>query len=235
LFLLLVEVSVATIGRSTVLSFLLLIGCMVCAFASTTGTITIGGAEQVSSGGIWDSGTVTITVVTANGPYAKTVSYGHFSTPASIASAIAAAFSQDCNSPSNAHAVGALITFQMRAFAITLNSLQLTSTHNSVFPGPSFGSGTTSVSASGQPVITSLLMTKSDVGTPITLSGFNFGPSGTVTFNGVPGTPTSWTSTKIIVPIPAGATSGLVIVTTFGMTSNGVPITLNSAVSCPVP
>jgi hypothetical protein len=201
-------------------------------FASTTGTITVGGTEQVSAGGIWDSGTVTITI---NGSYSKTVSYGQYSTPASVASALAATFSQDCKSPAWAHAVGAQINFRMRASAINLTSLTLTSTQNSAFSGPSFTTGGIAVSASIQPpVILSLLMTNGYAGTPITLNGINFGTSGTVTFNGVPGIPTSWTPTSITVPIPPNATSGLVVVTTFGMTSNGVPIVLSSAVSCPV-
>jgi hypothetical protein len=85
-----------------------------------------------------------------------------------------------------------------------------------------------------QPVITSLLMTSGTAGTPVTLMGFNFGTSGTVSFNRVPATPTSWTPNSIVVPIPAGAISGLVVVSTNGLTSNGVPIMLTSPVSCPV-
>ena len=217
--------------RNIVICFLAMLSVSSCLFASTTGTITVGGTEQVSAGGVWDSGTVTITI---NGSYSKTVSYGQYSTPASVASALAAAFSQHCNSPAWAHAVGAQITFHMKASATNLTSLALTSTQNSAFSGPSFTTGGIAVSASGQPVILSLLMTNGYAGTTITLNGINFGPSGTVTFNGVPGISTSWTPNSITVPIPPGATSGLVVVTTFGMTSNGVPIVLSSAVSCPV-
>lgn len=233
------EVSVSSRIRNIVIRFMFML--CVCSFmyASTTGSITVGGTEQVSAGGVWDSGTVTLTIngpVLNPGSYSKSVIYGQYSTPASIASALAAAFSQDCNSPAWAQAVGAQINFRMKASATNLTSLTLTSTQNlaSAFSGPSFTTGGIAVSSSGQPVILSLLMTNGYTGTPITLNGINFGTSGTVTFNGVPGIPTSWTPTSITVPIPPNATSGLVVVTTFGMTSNGVPIVLSSAVSCPV-
>lgn len=220
--------------RRIALCLPLTIGVSTCLFASTTGTITIGGAEQASSIGAWDTGTVTITV---NGSYSETVSYGQFSSPASVASGLAAKFSQDCNSPAWAHAVGAQITFRMRASATSLASLQLTSTYNTglSLSGPSFtaGSSPALVLFPGQPVIFGLLRTNGNAGTPITLAGINLGTSGTVTFNGVPSTATTWTPTSITVPIPAGARSGLVVVTTSGLVSNGIPITLTEAVSCP--
>jgi hypothetical protein len=91
----------------------------------------------------------------------------------------------------------------------------------------------------GQPVITGLIKTNGNAGTPITLTGINFGTStGTVTINGVvaPLKPqTIWTPTSVAVSIPASAASGLVILSTSsGLTSNGVPIKLTEAVSCPV-
>jgi len=210
----------------------LVLGGSLLAFAATTGTITIGGAEQFTSAGVADSGTVTITVTTVNGSYSEQITYGQYSTPASVASALAATFSQDCNSPVRAHAVGAQITFQMRASATTLISLKMTSQQNSAFTSASFTTATSAVSATGQPVITSVMTAGSTTRSTVTLTGFNFGPSGTVTFNGVPGSATSWKPTSITVPIPAGAISGMVYVTTFGMTSNGVPITITSQAAC---
>lgn len=221
--------------RNTALCFVFVFCASSCLFASVTGTLALVGSEQVSAGGVWDTGTVTITVGTLNGSYSKTVSYGQFSTPASIASALAAAFSQDCNSPAYAHAAGAQITFQMRALSATLSSLQLTNTFNSAFAGPSFSDGVAGgvINLAGQPLIIRLLMTNGNAGTPITLTGLNFGTSGSVTFNGVPSTATSWSPTSIVVPIPPGATSGPVVVTTSGLASNGVFIRLTEAVSCP--
>lgn len=68
-------------------------------------------------------------------------------------------------------------------------------------------------------------------GTTITIEGSGFGNTqgtSTVTFNGVPVTPTSWSSTEIVMVVPPGATSGLVDVTVSGQTSNDVPFTVTS-------
>ena len=75
------------------------------------------------------------------------------------------------------------------------------------------------------PGITSLNPTSGVAGTSLTISGSGFGAtqgSSTVTFNGVSATPSSWSSTGIVVPVPSGATSGLVLVTVGGVPSNGV-------------
>jgi hypothetical protein len=66
-------------------------------------------------------------------------------------------------------------------------------------------------------------------GTPVTITGSNFGASqgtSTVRFNGTPATPTSWTAGSILVPVPAGATTGSVVVTVSGVASNGVAFTV---------
>jgi hypothetical protein len=77
------------------------------------------------------------------------------------------------------------------------------------------------------PTIASLSATSGLVGTPLTISGLNFGTSqGTVTFNGVAATPTSWNPTSILVPVPAGATQGNVVVTAGGVASNGTNFTV---------
>jgi hypothetical protein len=69
------------------------------------------------------------------------------------------------------------------------------------------------------------------VGTSVTITGTNFGASqtyGTVTFNGTAAAPTSWSAMSIVVPVPAGATSGNVVVTVSGVASNGVPFTVTT-------
>ncbi len=69
------------------------------------------------------------------------------------------------------------------------------------------------------PTLTNLNPTSGTVGQSITITGTNFGSSqslvsGTVTFNGTSaGTATSWSSTSITVTVPAGATTGNVVVT----------------------
>lgn len=79
------------------------------------------------------------------------------------------------------------------------------------------------------PSITGLSPTSGTVGTPVTISGANFGTTqgtSTVSFNGTAATPTSWNPSSISVPVPSGATSGNVVVTVGGVASNGVSFTV---------
>ena len=82
------------------------------------------------------------------------------------------------------------------------------------------------------PSLTSLSPTSGAGGTSITITGANFGStqgSSTVTFNGVAATPTSWSSTQIIAPVPGGTLTGNVIVTVASFPSNGLTFTDTSA------
>ncbi|HKV64028.1 MAG TPA: IPT/TIG domain-containing protein [Candidatus Acidoferrum sp.] len=84
---------------------------------------------------------------------------------------------------------------------------------------------------SSAPSITNLNPTSGPVGTPVTITGTNFGASqgsSTVTFNGTTASPTSWTATSIGVPVPAGATTGNVVVTVGGVASSGVNFSVTS-------
>src|SRR5438876_3808193 len=79
--------------------------------------------------------------------------------------------------------------------------------------------------------ITSLSPTVGPAGTSVTITGTNFGATkgiSTVTFNGTTGTPTTWAATSIVVPVPAGATTGNVVVTVGGLASNGVAFTVGT-------
>ena len=79
------------------------------------------------------------------------------------------------------------------------------------------------------PSIMSLDPTSGGVGTPVTINGVHFGAAqgtGTVTFNGVTATPTSWSDSAITVPVPATAGTGPVVVTVGGQASNGVTFTV---------
>src|SRR5207245_630304 len=79
------------------------------------------------------------------------------------------------------------------------------------------------------PAITSLSPASGAVGTAVTISGTNFGATqgtGTVTFNGTTATVTSWSATSIVAPVPAGATTGNIVVRAAGVNSNGVSFTV---------
>ena len=68
-----------------------------------------------------------------------------------------------------------------------------------------------------------------EIGIPVTITGVNFGSpqgSSTVTFNGTAASPTSWSNTQIVVPVPSGTSSGIILVTVSGTASNGIYFTL---------
>src|SRR5690349_8169934 len=97
-----------------------------------------------------------------------------------------------------------------------------------------YGSGSGGGGGGGgqSPTITSLNPTSGSVGTSVTISGNYFGAtqgSSTVTFNGTAATPTSWSAATIDVPVPAGATSGYVVVTVGGVASNGVTFNVSGS------
>jgi len=84
------------------------------------------------------------------------------------------------------------------------------------------------------PNITSLSPASGVVGTSVVITGTNFGTAvGTVAFNGTAGTPTSWSATRVVVPVPAGATSGNVVLTDPGVPSNGVAFTVTTPDTTP--
>src|SRR5206468_1409145 len=78
------------------------------------------------------------------------------------------------------------------------------------------------------PNITTVSPTSGSVGSSVTVTGTNFRSSpGTVFFNGTPGTVTSSWANTLTVTVPAGATTGNVVVKTFnGILSNGVNFTV---------
>jgi hypothetical protein len=87
------------------------------------------------------------------------------------------------------------------------------------------------------PSITSLNPASGMVGTPVTIAGINFGSTqgtSTVKFNGTTATPTSWSTASIVVPVPAGATTGNVVITVGGVASNGVGFTVVADTTAPV-
>src|SRR5262249_32365736 len=127
-------------------------------------------------------------------------------------------------------------TITFNGVLATPTSWSNTSIQTPVPPGATTGSvivtvtgvASNSVIFSVLPVITGLSPTSGPMGTPVTISGQSFGSSqgtNTVKFNGVPGAGTSWTDTSIVVPVPAGATTGPVVVTVSGVASNSYTFT----------
>jgi Papain family cysteine protease/Family of unknown function (DUF5719)/IPT/TIG domain/Divergent InlB B-repeat domain len=80
------------------------------------------------------------------------------------------------------------------------------------------------------PSITSLSAASGNVGSSINVNGANFGGlrrSAKVTFNGVSATQVTWTNEKVRATVPAGATTGPVVVSDWeGTASNGVTFTV---------
>jgi hypothetical protein len=183
------------------------------AFGLSTMAITISGAQQAGT-----SGNITIAFSDSSGNnYTETVTYGPFSTPASIAAAFGAMFSNSYISKGLcAHATGAEVIFQLQGTA-TLGAATITN-----------GSSPFSITnTSSIPTITSILPNPAVAGAAVVVYGVSFGSSqGTVTFNGVNATVSSWSSTAIAVTVPQGASSGNVIVSVSGQSSDGFPFTV---------
>ena len=94
------------------------------------------------------------------------------------------------------------------------------------------GQNSNGVTFTVSPKIDSLTPSSGVVGAAVTISGSSFGAtqgSSTVTFNGTVATPTNWSSTNITTVVPAGSTTGPVIVTAGGQASNGVTFTVTAA------
>ncbi len=79
------------------------------------------------------------------------------------------------------------------------------------------------------PILTQLSPPAGPVGSQVVISGANLGALGTVTFNGIQATSSSWTGASIAVAVPAGATTGNVVVSANGMVTNGLPFTVTNA------
>ena len=85
------------------------------------------------------------------------------------------------------------------------------------------------------PVISSLSPTSGASGTPLTITGSNFGSTkgtSTVKFGTVVASTTSWSSTSIVATVPSGLANGAVnvVVTVSGAESNAVAFTVTNPV-----
>ena len=129
-------------------------------------------------------------------------------------------------------------TLKFNTTAVTATSWTATSIVATVPTGATTGNVVVTVSgvaSNGQsftvvsaPSITSLSPTSGAVGTPVTVTGTNFGSTqgSSTSIDGTAGTPTSWTATSIKVAVPTGATTGNVVVFASGVNSNGQSFTV---------
>ncbi|HEV2387694.1 MAG TPA: IPT/TIG domain-containing protein [Candidatus Acidoferrales bacterium] len=91
------------------------------------------------------------------------------------------------------------------------------------------GQASNGISFTVVPSLTTLSPTSGGAGASVTINGYDLGSaqgSSTVTFNGTGATPTNWSATQIVAPVPASATSGPVVVTVGGQASNGLAFTV---------
>jgi YD repeat-containing protein len=109
----------------------------------------------------------------------------------------------------------------------------LPTTVNVVVNTDGLASASQTFTVTASPVISSLSVTTGGEGTPVTITGSNFGSTGTVTFNGTVATVQSgnWTSTQITTSVPVGASSGAVVVNASGIGSNGINFTVPPSIT----
>jgi hypothetical protein len=102
-----------------------------------------------------------------------------------------------------------------------------TSANATLHTSDPWGAGIAAFKTAVSPVITSLNPASGSAGATVVIAGSNFGATtGTVRFNGTPAATAAWNSTSITTPVPSGATSGDVVVTAGGATSNGSNFTV---------
>jgi hypothetical protein len=90
-----------------------------------------------------------------------------------------------------------------------------------------WGAGMAAFKAAASPIVTGLNPASGSAGTTVVIAGSDFGTAaGTVHFNGTPATIGAWSSTSISAQVPNAATSGNVVVTAGGASSNGMNFTV---------
>jgi hypothetical protein len=101
----------------------------------------------------------------------------------------------------------------------------LTATSGSLIHSYAFGLTVTNPGV-GPPVVCAITPTSGQVGTPVTITGVNFGSTGQVTFAGTPATSfwgSGWGASQIQVVVPTAAGSGTVAVSTASGSAQGSP------------
>jgi len=209
------------------------------AFGIATGTVSFNGtAATVSS---WSDTSIVVqvptgattgsVVVTANGVASNGVTFTVVPPPvvSSVAPLTGAAGTAVAISGSNFGTTTGTVTFNGTSASVTSWSstsisanVPALATSGSLVVTTSLGIASNSTSFTiPAPNISNISPGAARAGTSVTISGTNFGSvTGTVTFNGVAGSPTSWSNTQIVVPVPATATTGAVIVTQGGASNS---------------
>jgi hypothetical protein len=129
---------------------------------------------------------------------------------------------------------GTAATIQSGIFTCSVNLAfgSNTITAQAIDLAGNLASASVNVFRNNPPSIASLSPASGPVGTSVTLAGSYFGSAqgtSTITFNGVSANPTSWSDSQIIVPAPSGSSTGNVIVTVAGLTSNAQLFTVVTA------
>jgi len=115
--------------RSIGLAVLALVCVSQAAFAQSTAALVVGGAESQRFDQSWDVGPIQISF---NG-FAETISYGQYSSPASVASSIAGQFTRDyLKNGLCAHASGSTVTFILSGSS-AFGTLTSTNTNTSFY------------------------------------------------------------------------------------------------------
>jgi YD repeat-containing protein len=209
-------------------------------FNATTATVTSWSATSivatVPSGATTGSVVVRVSNVNSNGVTFTVVAAPSITSLSPTSGAVSASVTI---TGTNFGATQGSSTVKFNGTTATVTSWSATSIVTTVPSGAT--TGTVVVRAAGvnsngvtftvvpAPSITSLSPTSGPVATSVTITGTNFGAtqgSSTVKFNGTTATPTSWSATSIVAPVPSGATTGTVVVRAAGVNSNGVTFTV---------
>jgi IPT/TIG domain/Beta xylosidase C-terminal Concanavalin A-like domain len=218
-------------------------------FGSTTGTVTFNGTAATPTN--WSATSITVpvptgastgnVVVTASAVASNGVAFTVLATPSitSLNPTSGPVGTMVTITGTNFGATQGTSTVTFNATAGTPTSWSATSITVPVPTGATTGSVIVTVAGVASngvsftvlatPTITNLNPTSGAAGTSVTITGTNFGAmqgTSTVTFNGTAGTPSAWSATSITVPVPAGATTGNVVVTVSGVASGGVNFTV---------
>ena len=194
-----------------------------------------GGYRDLDSGYTTSTGTWYYIVGTYDGTMEKIYVNGNLQATASVTDSITSGNTHPAVIGKNIDNGGSLnATIDEARISYTSRSTDwIAAEYNNQYSPSTFFSIASQANVGG-PSIMGLSPTTGGSGTSVTVSGAGFGSSqgtSTVKFNGTAGSPTSWSSTSIAVPVPSGATTGNIVVTVSGLASNTMPFTVTGGLS----
>jgi IPT/TIG domain len=232
-----------TQGTSTILFTGTAVSAAVTSWSATSITVTVPagattGNVTVTVGGVVSNGvTFTVSAVAAPNITSLTPNSGRVGTTVVIAGSNFGATQATSTVTFNGTSAGTATAWSATSITVTVPAGATTGSVVVKVGGVSSNGVTFTVTAAAAPNITSLTPNSGPVGTSVVIAGTNFGATqgtSTVTFNGTSiGSPTAWSATSITVTVPAGATTGSVVVTVSGVASNGVTFTVTVGCSLP--